>query len=159
MAHSPLRADSACANTIGRREALATLALSQFATIPVARALAPSSLEGWNPLPAAAKTGDADFWQLHAQRIKIDAAWEASFRNTPSDMSDDEMNDWGALHREAERAMMAAPVTTLTALRAKLAYIKSGEMDVLDGDDEYPAIIDLVLRDADRLLSKGEAAQ
>lgn len=159
MAHSPLRADSACANPIGRREALATLALSQFATIPVARALAPSSLEGWKPLPAAAKTGDANFWQMHAQRMKIDAEWEASFQNTPSDMSDEEMNDWGALHREAERAMMAAPITTLTALRAKLAYIKTGEMDVLHGDDEYPSIIDLILRDADRIVGEGEAGR
>ncbi|MFQ3896970.1 hypothetical protein, partial [Sphingobium sp. R-7] len=97
--------------------------------------------------------------QLHAHRIKIDAAWEASFKTTSSDMSDEEMNDWGALHREAERAMMAAPIATLTALRAKLTYIKTGDMDVLDGDDEYPAVIDLVLRDADRLLSMWEAAR
>lgn len=55
--------------------------------------------------------------------------------------------------------MMAAPIATLTALRAKLTYIKTGDMDVLDGDDEYPAVIDLVLRDADRLLSMWEAAR
>ncbi len=159
MAHSHLRAESAYANPIGRRQALAALAISQIATVPSVHALTPSISEGRKPLFARADEAEALFWQLHAHRIKIDAAWEASFKTTSSDMSDEEMNDWGALHREAERAMMAAPIATLTALRAKLTYIKTGDMDVLDGDDEYPEVIDLVLRDADRLLSMWEAAR
>jgi len=160
VAKIPLRAESACANPIGRREAIAALALSQFATVPVARALAPSTLEGWKPLPAGTEAGDANFWRLHARRLQIDADWEADFGNYPHLMMPDKVCDyWGTLHHEAERAMMAAPISTLPALRAKLAAIKSGEMDVLQGDDEYPAIIDLVLRDADRLLSKGGAAR
>lgn len=159
MANIPLRAYYACANPIGRRQALAALAFSQLATVPAVQALAPSKSEGRKPLFARADEADAHFWQLHAHRIKIDAAWEASFQNTSSDMSDEEMNDWGGLHRDAERAMMAAPITTLTALRAKLAYIKTGEMDVLDGDDEYPSPIDLILRDADCIVGKGEAAR
>lgn len=154
MAQIPLRAESACANPIGRREALATLALSQFATVPVARALAPSSLEGWKPLPAAAETGDAHFWQLHARRLQIDADWEAAIGDYPDRMmTDDAFDFWGGLHREAERAMMTETISTLSALRAKLAAIKSGEMDVLDGDDDYPALIDLVLRDVDHMLA------
>ena len=162
MAHSPLRADSARANPIGRREALAALALSQIAMVPAAHALTPSTLEGRRPLSAIAGRGggaDAHFWQLHAQRLRVDAAWEACLRKTSSDMPDDEFDDWGALHHEAERAMMIAPICSLSALRAKLAYVKSGEMDVLEVDEHYPAAIDLVLRDMDHILGTGEAAR
>lgn len=159
MAHSPLRADSARANPIGRRDVLAALVLSQIAMVPTVHAQAPASLISGNPLPTETDTADAHFWHLHAQRRRIDAAWEACLRKTSSDMPDDDFNEWGARHNEAERAMMIAPVCTLSALRAKLAYMKSGELDVLEGDEHYPAAIDLVLRDMDHILGNGEAAR
>ncbi|AOF96635.1 hypothetical protein BSY17_250 [Sphingobium sp. RAC03] len=159
MAHSPLRADSAPANPVGRRDVLAALALSQIALVPTVHAIAPAALASGRPLPAATNTADAHFWHLHAQRLKVDAAWEACLRTSSSDMSDHDFDDWGARHHEAERAMMVAPIATLPALRAKLAYMKSGELDVLEGDEHYPAPIDLVLRDMDHILGNGEAAQ
>ena len=159
MAHSPLRADSARANIVGRRDVLAALALSQIAMVPTVHAVAPAPMASGKLLPAATNMADTHFWHLHAQRLKIDAAWEASLLKTSSDMPDDEFDEWGALHHEAERAMMVAPVSTLPALRAKLAYMKSGEMDVLEGDEHYPAAIDLVLRDMDHILGNGEAAR
>lgn len=159
MAHSPLRADSAPANPVGRRDVLAALALSQIALVPTVHAIAPAALASGRPLPAATNTADAHFWRLHSQRLKVDAAWEACLRTSSSDMSDHDFDDWGARHHEAERAMMVAPIATLPALRAKLAYMKSGELDVLEGDEHYPAPIDLVLRDMDHILGNGEAAR
>ena len=160
VAQIPLRAESACANPIGRREALAALALFQIATVPAVQAQAFSSTsEGWKPLSADAAAGDVDFWRLHARRSQIDADWKAAFANYPDRMMpDDAAYYWGGLHHEAERAMMIAPISTLAALRAKVVEIKAGEMDALDGDDEYPAPIDLVLRDIEYMIVREHTA-
>ena len=160
MAQNPLRADSAHANPVGRREALAALALSQFAT-PVAGAtqcvgvtlLGP---QDWLAALSASRAADATFWQLHDAWQTIATAWKRTIATGP-DMDNDTFDWWGDRHSISYNAMMIARVTTLPALYAKMEAC-DGEPENTIGGPAGASRFQLLMWDVLALIANGGAA-
>lgn len=161
MAHSPLRADSACANSIGRREALAALASSQFATPEKSTALSVGAAllgpQTWTTAIAASQSADATFWQLREAWLTIDTAWNRKIATQP-DMDNATFDWWGARHSISHTAMMSARVTTLPALYAKMEACDGEPQNTIGGPDG-PSLFQLIMWDVLTLIAKGEAAR
>lgn len=158
MAHFPLRADSAPANAVARRDVLAAIALSQIATLaPVEAVEASSNVEGLQIAPAA-REGDEAFWQALAAYDALDDQWEAAIDAWPNrDIPDAEMDAWGRRVGSAEEAMLRTPVNSLRALYAKILHIRVEPSNYLD-DEQKHLVIEVIRWDVERMLLAGGAA-
>lgn len=154
MADTPLRADSVRANPIARRDMLAAALLGgAVVAAPAIAAAATDSTPAWEDPAIASRRIDSAFWEARDEMRTIECLWKFDFANYPDKaMPDERCDEWGDRHNEAERKMMMAKITTIPALWAKLDAIKAGEMDAHHGDDDYPAPIDLVLWDIERMM-------
>lgn len=171
MADTPLRADFVRANPIARRALLGALAAAPIAASSIAMAANTGSPDGvldmnmfasirrndradaWEDPAIASRRIDAAFWEARDEMRTIECLWKFDLANYPDKaMPDERCDEWGERHNEAERKMMMAKITTIPALWAKLDAIKAGEMDAHQGDNDYPAPIDLVLWDIERMM-------
>lgn len=160
MAQIPLRAESACANPVGRRQVLAGLALSQIATIaPLNAESTPLLVEGWKDRLATSRQEDAEFWALHERWLKVDAAWQADLDNYPyPGMPDEVMDRWGELHGVAEYMMLTARVTTLAALYTKMQAIQDEPDNFLRSETDGTKVFAAVMWDVERMIGREGAA-
>lgn len=156
MAQNPLRADSAHANPIDRRQVLAGLAISQIATFTPLKAQTVLPLvEGWKDRLATSQREDREFWAMREWWLKVDAAWQADLDNYPAPgMPDEVMDRWGELHGVAEYAMLTARVTTLPALYAKMEAIQHEPDNFLRSQSDGTMVFATVMWDVERMIGR-----
>jgi len=131
MAETHLRADSACANPIARREALAALFVAPVALAPAAALAAPlETAPTWEDPVTTSRRVDTAFWQAHGKERRLHRHWVQSFKTMRGSPHHDKVTgNWCARHSVAETAAILAPVSTLPALFAKIQIIRDAEMD------------------------------
>lgn len=122
MANTPLRADSACANPIARREMLsAALCASAALALPVSAIAAPSqwqiAMHRFDAARAAETAYDNQVWMPAYQAAEMDA-------NPIADAIDAELNRLTDLRCEAEEQIIAMPSPHLSGVVWKMEYAR-----------------------------------
>ncbi|KAA9014072.1 hypothetical protein F4U94_14655 [Sphingobium limneticum] len=158
MANTPLRADSARANPIARRDMLAAALLggASLAASSVAVAAEPEQINApeWEDPATASRRIDVDFWRAYDRQKRIYSRWMQSYAALEGSLNGDKIIDrWCNLHHEAECKMLRAPTKTLPALHAKLHSATSSEFDfnASPSDDGF-SLADIVLWDIERMM-------
>lgn len=158
MAHFPVRADSAPANPIARRDILAAALSVGALTLPavtLAATSAPSALQSWEDPVIASRRIDAEFWRAYDRQKSIYRHWMASYDRLKDHPKCDAVTDhWCNRHAEGELKVISARVTTLPALYAKLEAGRVNEMDWASPMANGFSPSDYVMFDLERMIMR-----
>jgi hypothetical protein len=139
MAYTPLRAESACANPVARRELFA-------GAIGVGALALPAIV---SPAPGP----DNAFWKLHNRWKAIDRQWQAALDEADEDEAKEATFDhWSESEYQARIAALLAPISMPQSLLAKLAMVDAA-VDLDTGDDAYPDFWACLVRDVKGMAS------
>jgi len=158
VANTPLRAESAPANPIARRDILAAaLGVGAFALPAAALAVtsAPPTASSWEDSVIASRRIDAEFWRVYDRQKSIYRHWMAAYERLKDHPSCDAVTDhWCNRHAESELLVMSARVTTLPALYAKLEAGRVNEMDWASPMANGFSPSDYVMFDLERMIMR-----